>query len=169
MKPVLNTRRAEASDAPAVHAVANALRAGELTEASGAGGFLVHVPSAREYAVRIAVASHFYVARTNGEIAGFLLSADAASLNVMRRGMPGEDAVVDHVLSLSVNIPTYGCSLQSMQECRLPYPATRCPLALSTMRVHRPSTRPLRKLHNKIRIASSISNVWLFFPRNIDR
>jgi ribosomal protein S18 acetylase RimI-like enzyme len=98
MKGSVTIRRAQAGDAEVVHALAEAAEASELSGDAGTAGFLIHAQPAAEYAARIAVASHFYLAEADGEVAGFLLAANAASLRVMRRGMAGEDAVVDYVL-----------------------------------------------------------------------
>ena len=90
----MKIRRATEADAEAVRAVAETGSA----EKSGERGFLVHVQTAAEYAVRSRVASHFYVAEEDAGIVGFLLAADARSLRLMREGMVGEDDVIDHVL-----------------------------------------------------------------------
>jgi predicted GNAT superfamily acetyltransferase len=89
-------RRARASDAERIHAIAESIR---LNRDSYQNGFLVHVPSPEQYRSCISLSPFFYVAQ-NEETDGFLMCYDSGTLQTLRENgqMEHEDNLVDFVL-----------------------------------------------------------------------
>ncbi len=91
--------RAVSSDAPAIAAVAEAVRfAGGGAASASSTGFLVHVQSASVYQRRLEASDLFFVARDGERLIGFLGAYRRTAIAGLRDTMSHEDELVDLVL-----------------------------------------------------------------------